>query len=73
MTREQFAFDELDARAVEDAMFPVPPDPQSDDWATYARTRRDRAARRKAMGYSRASADALVAWARARDFAGAAA
>jgi hypothetical protein len=67
MTREQFAFDELDARAAEDARFPVPPDPRSEDWAVYALARRDRAGRRKAMGYSRAAADALVRWARARD------
>ena len=32
MTREQFAFEELDARRAEDAMFPVPPDPDSKDW-----------------------------------------
>ncbi len=69
MTREQFAFDELDARAIEDARFPVPPDPYSEDWRAYALTRRDRAGRRKAMGYSRATADALVDWARARETA----
>jgi hypothetical protein len=69
MTREQFAFDELDARAAEDARFPVPPDPMSEDWAAYALARRDRAGRRKAMGYSRASADMLVAWAMAREHA----
>jgi len=67
MTREQFAFKELDARAAEDARFPVPPDPYSEDWRAYARLRRNRAWRRKAMGYSRATADALVRWARARD------
>lgn len=69
MTREQFAFDELDARAIEDARFPAPPDPNSDDWREYALTRRDRAGRRKAMRYSRATADALVDWARARETA----
>ena len=67
MTREQFAFEELDARRAEAAMFSVPPEPDSKDWPAYALARRDRAGRRKAMGYSRASADALVRWAEARD------
>ena len=67
MTREQFAFEELDARRAEDAMFPVPPEPDSKDWPAYALTRRDRAGRRKSMGYSRASADALVRWAESQD------
>lgn len=67
MTREQFAFDELDARAIEDAAFPVAPDSNSPEWEQYARMRSNRAARRKAMGYSRKTADTLVAWAMARE------
>lgn len=67
MTRSDFAYTELDARRREDARFPAPPDPSSPDWAEYARTRRNRARRRKAMGYSRAAADALVAWAAAQE------
>ena len=63
MTRQEWAFAELDARRVEDAAFPAPPHPWSHEWAAYARQRRFRADRRKAMGYSRATADALAAWA----------
>ena len=66
-TREQFAFDELDARRAEDARFPEPPHPYSDDWEEYAMQRRFRALRRKACGYSRKTADDLVAWAEAQD------
>jgi hypothetical protein len=69
MTRVGFAYAELDARRREDARFPVAPDPSSPDWAEYARTRRNRARRRKAMGYSRAAANDLVAWAAAQEMA----
>ena len=69
MTREQFAFDELDARAAEDAKFPAAPDRGLPEWDEYAAIRGARAKRRKSMGYSRASADALVAWAHAQDAA----
>lgn len=67
MTREQFAFEEMDARAIEDARFPTAPSVSSTDWIEYAQMRRNRAQRRKAMGYSRATANALVEWARARE------
>ena len=67
ISRQDWAFEELDARRAEAAMFPVPPEPDSKDWPAYALARRDRAGRRKAMGYSRASADALVRWAEAQD------
>ena len=72
MTRVDFAYAELDARRLEDARFPVAPHPFSDDWAEYARTRRNRARRRMAMGYSRAAANDLVAWAAAQETANAA-
>lgn len=67
MTREEFAFNELEARTREDARFPTAPHPWSEEWEEYARMRRDRANRRKSMGYSRATVNALVQWARMQD------
>ena len=67
MTREQFAFEELDARRAEDAMFPVPTEPDSKVWPACALSRLDGAGRRKSMLYSLASADALFRWAESRD------
>ena len=69
MCRQDWAFAELDARRDEDARFPIAPHPWSDEWPEYARQRLLRARRRKAMGYSRKTADELVAWAAAMEMA----
>ena len=63
MTREDWAFAELDQRRAEDDRFREPPYPQTQEWQDFARMKRARAYRRKAMGYSRATAAALVEWA----------
>ena len=63
MTRSEWAFAELDLRMAEDRRFPVEPMRGTSHWHDYARMKRDRAGRRKRMGYSRATADALVRWA----------
>jgi len=54
---------ELDLRRKEDARFPDEPERGTREWEAYARMKRDRAGRRKRRGYSRATADRLVAWA----------
>jgi hypothetical protein len=66
-TRQEWAFAELDHRRAEDARFPVEPHRWSDDWPAYAQMKRRRSLRRKAMGYSRATATELVAWAERMD------
>lgn len=60
MTSEQWGFTEHDLRIEEDARFPLPPSRGTYAWQRYAKMRRDRAARRKAMGLSRAEARRLV-------------
>jgi len=64
MTREQWAFTELDLRTAEDRRFPVEPPYGHEDRPSFNRMKHQRAKRRKAMGYSRASANDLVAWAK---------
>lgn len=63
MTRQEWAFAELDLRRSEQARFPVEPPYGHPDRAEFARMKRLRAYRRKAMGYSRATAASLVQWA----------
>lgn len=67
MTREQWAFAELDLRRVEDARFPAEPTAGTPAWDAFAQMKRRRATRRKARGYSRGAASALVAWAASQD------
>ena len=64
MTRQERAFAELDLRAEEDRRFPVEPPYGHPDRIEFNRMRHQRAKRRKAMGYSRATANDLVAWAK---------
>ena len=70
-SRDQWAFTELDTRRREDARWPQPPDPTSPDYPAFAQSRGDRAKRRKARGYSRATAQALVDWAASQERAAA--
>lgn len=67
MTRQEWAFAELDYRRAEYERFPMEPHRWSDDWPAYAQMKRRRALRRKTMGYSRATATELVAWAERMD------
>lgn len=67
MTRQEWAFTELDIRRQEDARFPVDPPYGHPDRPTFNRMKLQRAKRRKAMGYSRATANSLVAWAEEQD------
>lgn len=67
MTRQDWAFAELDRRRAEDKRFPVEPLRGTRRWYEFARMKRSRAARRKAMGYSRATAQALIDWAARAD------
>ncbi len=67
MTREQWAFTELDTRRTEDARFPTEPMRGSPEWDAYAQMKLNRARRRKARGYSRGAAYTLVAWAEDQD------
>ena len=69
MTREQWAFAEFDLRQEEDKRFPVDPPYGHPDRPAFNRMKYERAKRRKAMGYSRATAADLVAWAAAREAA----
>lgn len=64
MTRQQWAFNELDLRREEDARFPVDPPYGHPDRPAFARMKRHRAARRKSMGYSRSTANDLITWAK---------
>ena len=63
MNTRDWAFAEMDLRREEDARFPTPPHPWSEEWDEYASMKRDRAMRRKRRGYSRKTAADLVAWA----------
>ena len=67
ISRQDWAFEEMEIRRAEDARFPQAPHPYSDEWDAYAMQRRCRALRRKARGYSRKTADDLVAWAQAQE------
>lgn len=67
MTRQQWAFTELDLRRQEDARFPIEPAYGHPDRPAFNRMKLQRARRRKNMGYSRATARDLVAWAEAQD------
>lgn len=67
MTREQWAFAELDRRRAEERRFPVEPPYGDPARPAFARMKRQRAMRRKAMGYSRGTAFALVQWAERKD------
>ena len=67
ISRQDWAFEEMEIRRAEDARFPQAPHPYSDEWDAYAMQRRCRAQRRKARGYSRKTADDLVAWAQAQE------
>lgn len=67
MTREQWAFTELDLRRAEDTRFPVEPMRGTPEWDAFAQMKRNRASRHKARGYSRGAAFALVAWAEDQD------
>lgn len=69
MTREQWAYEELDLRQAEDIRFPVEPPYGHPDRPDFNRMKLQRAKRRKAMGYSRATANALVQWAAQREAA----
>lgn len=64
MTRQDWAFAELDLRTQEDRRFPVEPPYGHEDRPEFNRMKLQRAKRRKAMGYSRATANDLVAWAK---------
>lgn len=64
MTRQDWAFAELDLRNEEDRRFPVEPPYGHPERGPYNRMKIERAKRRKAMGYSRATANDLVAWAK---------
>lgn len=61
MTRQDWAFAELDIRREEDARFPAEPPYGHPERGPYNRMKLQRAKRRKAMGYSRATANDLVA------------
>jgi hypothetical protein len=67
VTRTEWAFAELDIRRDEDARFPAEPCRWSDEWPAFAQMKRLRANRRRAMGYSRATANELVEWAARMD------
>lgn len=56
-----WAFAELDARRAEDARFPAEPVRGTREWSAYARMKGERARRRKALRYSRKTAEGLVA------------
>lgn len=56
-----WGFDELDRRRAEDARFSAVPERGTPAWAAYARMKGRRARRRKALRYSRKTADGLVA------------
>ncbi|KKB09385.1 hypothetical protein [Devosia chinhatensis] len=64
MTRQEWALAELDLRTAEDRRFPVDPPYGHPDRPAFNRMKRQRAFRRKAMGYSRAKANDLVAGAK---------
>ena len=66
-TQLDWALDELDQRRAEDAMFPTEPDRDAPEWHAFAQMKFRRAQRRKRQGYSRATADGLVAWAIQRE------
>lgn len=61
MTRQEWAFTELDLRREENARFPIQPCPGS------TAMHMERKARRKARGYTKKTADDLVAWAEEQD------
>lgn len=67
MTRQEWAFNELDKRTAEDRRYPVEPARGSKRWHAFARMKRRRAERRKDMGFSRKTAEQLVEWARTMD------
>lgn len=60
ISRDDWAMAELERRRAEDARFAEPPFPNTPEWHAFCRMKRDRARRRKARGYSRATANALV-------------
>lgn len=61
MTAQQWAFTELDLRREENARFPIQPCPGSADMHVARRKRR------QARGYTKKTADDLVAWAEEQD------
>lgn len=61
MTAQQWAFAELDQRRAENARFPIQPCPGS------AAMHMERKRRRRERGYSKKTADDLVAWAEEQD------
>ena len=65
--RFQWAFAEADLRHAEDRRFPIDITPDHPDWRKFAKMKGERARRRKARKYSRATANALVAWAEQQD------
>lgn len=67
MSRHTWAYSELDLRRAEDVRFPIDPPYGHPDRPAFNRMKLQRAKRRKAMGYSRATADDLVAWAQEQD------
>lgn len=64
LDRKEWALEELDLRRAEDARFPVDPPYGHPDRPDFNRMRRERHKRRKAAGYTRAEAKALVEWAK---------
>ncbi|AKR57995.1 hypothetical protein GCM10011321_31700 [Youhaiella tibetensis] len=59
-TSLEWGFRELDLRRAEDGRFPVEPVRGTAEWDEFARMKRARARRRKAMGFSRAHARSWV-------------
>lgn len=59
-TSLEWGYRELDLRRAEDSRFPVDPARDSEEWDEFARMKRARARRRKAMGFSRAHARSWV-------------
>ena len=66
-TQLDWAFDELDRRRAEDAVFTSDPGPGDPRWGAFAQMKFARAQRRKRAGYSRGTANALVVWAQEQE------
>lgn len=71
MTRQQWAYAEMDIRRAEESRFPNTPPYGHPDRPAFNRMKLQRAKRRKAMGYSRQAAADLVTWAEQQERAAA--
>lgn len=66
-TSLEWGYRELELRRAEDTRFPMEPPRGTPEWDAFARMKRARASRRKAMGFSRARARDWVAEAARRE------